>query len=284
MIQAPNIGEVVLHHTADAWTLDFYPLGSIHLPRWPDIHIGSMVLNLSPTKHVYFLFVAAILVFLTMYVAGRLMKKQRAHEATPRGFAGAVEAMVLFVRNDIAIANIGHDGAKFAPLIMTLFFFILYSNLLGLLPWGASPTGNLAVTAALAIVVFLTVEISGMIKLGPKGYLRTIFPQIPGIEGAAGAVMSVALAPIEIISKLVKPFALAVRLFGNMTAGHFVILSLFGIIFLFGHLEGWKWAIGLITALLVLAIMMLELFVAFLQAYVFALLSSVFIGLMQHEH
>jgi F-type H+-transporting ATPase subunit a len=284
MIQAPNIGEVVLHHTADAWTIAFHPIGEIHLPRWPDIHIGSLVVNLSPTKHVYFLLLAAILVFLTMYIAGRQMKKQRGHETTPRGFAGAVEAMVLFVRNDIAIANIGHDGAKFAPFIMTLFFFILYANLLGLLPWGASPTGNLAVTAALAITVFLTVEISGMIKLGPKGYLRTIFPKIPGIEGVGGAVMSVALAPIEIISKLVKPFALAVRLFGNMTAGHFVILSLFGIIFLFGHLQGWNWAIGLVTALLVLAIMMLELFVAFLQAYVFALLSSVFIGLMQHEH
>lgn len=284
MIQAPNIGEVVLHHTADAWTIAFHPLGEIHLPRWPDIHIGSLVVNLSPTKHVYFLILAAVLVFLTMYIAGRQMKTQRAHESTPRGFAGAVEAMVLFVRNDIAIANIGHDGAKFAPFIMTLFFFILYSNLLGLFPWGSSPTGNLAVTAALAILVFLTVEVSGMIKLGPKGYLRTIFPKIPGIEGVGGAVMSVALAPIEIISKLVKPFALAVRLFGNMTAGHFVILSLFGIIFLFGHLQGWNWAIGLITALLVLAIMMLELFVAFLQAYVFALLSSVFIGLMQHEH
>jgi F-type H+-transporting ATPase subunit a len=284
MIQAPNIGEVVLHHTADAWTIDFYPLGSIHLPRWHDIHIGSFALNLSPTKHVYFMILAAVLVFLTMYVAGRMMKQQRAHEATPKGFAGAVEAMVLFVRNDIAIANIGHDGAKFAPLIMTLFFLILYSYLRGLFPWGASPTGNLAVTAALAIIVFLTVEISGMIKLGPKGYLRTIFPKIPGIGGVGGAVMSVALAPIEIISKLVKPFALAVRLFGNMTAGHFVILSLFGIIFLFGYLEGWNWLIALITAMLVLAIMMLELFVAFLQAYVFALLSSVFIGLMQHEH
>jgi F-type H+-transporting ATPase subunit a len=284
MIQVPNIGEVVLHHTADAWTIDFYPLGTIHLPRWPDIHIGSLVINLSPTKHVYFLVLAAVLVFLTMYVAGRMMKKQRAYEAPPRGFAGAVEAMVLFVRNDIAIANIGHDGAKFAPFIMTLFFFILYSNLLGLFPWGASPTGNLAVTAALAILVFVTVEVSGMVKLGPKGYLRTIFPKIPGMEGVGGTIMSVAMSPIEIISKLVKPFALAVRLFGNMTAGHFVILSLFGIIFLFGHLEGWNWAIGLITALLVLAIMMLELFVAFLQAYVFALLSSVFIGLMQHEH
>jgi F-type H+-transporting ATPase subunit a len=284
MIQVPNIGEVVLHHTADAWTIDLYPFGTIHLHRWPDIHIGSLTLNLSPTKHVYFMILAALLVFLTMYVAGRQMKKQRAGETTPRGFAGAVEAMVLFVRNDIAIANIGHDGAKFAPLIMTLFFFILYSNLLGLLPWGASPTGNLAVTAALAIVVFLTVEVGGMMKLGPQGYLRTIFPKIPGIGGVGGAVMSVALAPIEIISKLVKPFALAVRLFGNMTAGHFVILSLFGIIFLFGYLEGWNWLIGLVTAMLVLAIMMLELFVAFLQAYVFALLSSVFIGLMQHEH
>jgi F-type H+-transporting ATPase subunit a len=285
MIQAPNIGEVVLHHTADAWTIDLYPFGAIHLPRWPDIHLGSLTLNLSPTKHVYFLFVAAILVFLTMYVAGRVMKQQRAWEATPKGFAGAVEAMVLFVRNDIAIANIGHEeGARYAPLIMTLFFFILYSNLLGLFPWGASPTGNLAVTAALAIVVFLTVEIGGMFKLGAGGYLRTIFPKIPGMGGVGGTVMSVAMAPIEVISKLVKPFALAVRLFGNMTAGHFVILSLFGIIFLFGHLEGWNWMIGLITALLVLAIMMLELFVAFLQAYVFALLSSVFIGLMQHEH
>jgi F-type H+-transporting ATPase subunit a len=92
------------------------------------------------------------------------------------------------------------------------------------------------------------------------------------------------MAPIEILGKLVKPFALAVRLFGNMTAGHFVILSLFGIIFLFGNLQGWNYGIGLATAALVVGIMLLELIVAFLQAYVFALLSAVFIGLMQHEH
>jgi F-type H+-transporting ATPase subunit a len=284
MIQAPNIGEVILHHTADAWTIDFYPFGTIHLHRWPDIHLGSLTFNLSPTKHVYFMILAAILVFLVMYIAARTMKRPGTGETAPKGFAGAVEAIVLFVRDEIAIANIGHDGAKYAPFIMTLFFFILFCNLFGLFPWGASPTGNLAVTAALAIVVFLTVEIGGMIKLGPKGYLRTIFPKIPGIEGVAGVAMSVALAPIEIISKLVKPFALAVRLFGNMTAGHFVILSLFGIIFLFGYLQGWNWLIALVTAMLVLAIMLLELFVAFLQAYVFALLSSVFIGLMQQEH
>jgi F-type H+-transporting ATPase subunit a len=210
--------------------------------------------------------------------------RQRAGERAPRGFAAAIEGLVLWVRNDIAIANIGHDGAKFAPLVMTLFFFILYANVLGLLPWGSAATGNLAVTGALAILVFLVVEISGFIKLGPGGYLRTIFPKVPGLGGAGGAVMAVAMAPIEIIGKLVKPFALAVRLFGNMTAGHFVILSLFGIVFLFGQLGVWSWGIGIVTAALVTGFMMLELFVAFLQAYVFALLTAVFIGLMQHEH
>ncbi|MGH7656905.1 MAG: F0F1 ATP synthase subunit A [Gemmatimonadales bacterium] len=284
MMQAPNIGEVVMHHTADAWTLNLYPIANIPLPRWPDIHIGSLTVNLSPTKHVVYLFVVAVLVFLSMWLAGRQLKKQRAGEKAPHGYAGAMEAMVLFVRNEIAIANIGHDGPKYAPLIMALFFFVLYANLLGLFPYGATPTGNLAVTAALALLVFVVVEVSGFLKLGPKGYMRTIFPKIPGIEGAAGAAMSIVMAPMEIIAKLVKPFALAVRLFGNMTAGHFVILSLFGIIFLFGHLAIWNWAIGTVTGLLIVGVMLLEIFVAFLQAYVFALLSAVFIGLMQEAH
>ena len=279
-----DIGEIVLHHTADAYSIDLYPFGHIQWHKWADTHIGGLTVNLTPTKHVVFLTLAAVLVFVTMKLAGRALAKQRSGERAPKGFAAAMEGMVLWVRDDIAIANIGHGGAKFAPLIMTLFFLILYSNLLGLLPWGASPTGNIAVTAALAIVVFLTIEIAGFIKLGPKGYLRTIFPKVPGLGGTGGAVMAVAMAPIEIIGKLVKPFALAVRLFGNMTAGHFVILSLFGIVFLFGHLGAWSYGIAGVTVGLVVGIMLLELFVAFLQAYVFALLSAVFIGLMQHEH
>lgn len=282
--QAPDIGEMVLHHTADAWTIDLYPMGEIHLPRFADVHLGTLTLNLSPTKHVVYLLLAATLVLLTMLLAARSLRRQRAGETAPKGFAAAIEGMVLFVRNDIAIANIGENGAKFAPLILALFFFILYSNLLGLLPWGASPTGNLAVTASLAVLVFLTVEIGGMVKLGAKGYLGTIFPHVPGMHGAGAVAFSVFMAPVEILGKLVKPFALAVRLFGNMTAGHFVILSLFGIIFLFGELQGWNYAIGGLTALLVVGVMLLELIVAFLQAYVFALLSAVFIGLMQHEH
>ena len=279
-----NIGEIVLHHTADAYSIDFYPIGKLEWHKWPDLHIGNFAINLTPTKHVVFMVIAAVLVFLVMKLAGMALARQRAGEKAPRGFAAAMEGLVLFVRDEIAIANIGHDGAKFAPLIMTLFFFILFANLLGLLPWGASPTGNIAVTGALALLVFLTIEFGGFLKLGPKGYMRTIFPKVPGLGGTGGVVMSVAMAPIEIIGKLVKPFALAVRLFGNMTAGHFVILSLFGIVFLFGNLGVWSYGIAGVTVLLVVGIMLLELFVAFLQAYVFALLSAVFIGLMQHEH
>jgi F-type H+-transporting ATPase subunit a len=289
MTQGVNLGEMVMHHTADAYSFglgEAFPSLNIHWHKfaWLDVHIGKLTVNLTPTKHVIWMVIAALLVFVTMWYGGRAVQKRHREGKGPKGFGGAVEAMVLFVRNDMAIANIGHDGAKFAPYIMALFFFILYSNLLGLVPHGSSPTGNLGVTGALAITAFLTIEISGFMKLGAKGYLRTIFPAAPGLTGVGAAVMSIAMAPIEILGKLVKPFALAVRLFGNMTAGHFVILSLFGLIFLFGHLQYFNIAIGALSALLVLGIMFLELFVAFLQAYVFALLTSVFIGLMQHEH
>ena len=279
-----DIGEMVMHHTADAYAIGIEPFFSFHWERWPDLHLGPLTVNLTPTKHVVFLVLSAVLVFLVMWLAGRALRRQRADVNAPKGFANAIEALVLFVRNDMAIANIGHDGARFAPYIMAVFFFILTMNLLGLLPHGSTATGNLAVTGALAVVTLLVVEIGGMLKLGAKGYLHTIFPTVPGMSGAGALAISVAMAPIEVIGKLVKPFALAVRLFGNMTAGHFVILSLFGVVFLFGTLGVASWGIGIVTALLVTGIMLLEIFVAFLQAYVFALLSAVFIGLMQHEH
>jgi F-type H+-transporting ATPase subunit a len=281
-----SISEMVFHHTGDAHELDFAPFGTIHLPQWEPIHIGSFAIDLSPTKHVVFLFVTAFLTFLLLKLAANGVEKARKDGRAPTGFAGAMETVVLWVRNDIAIANIGKEmGPIYAPLIMTFFFFILIANLLGLVPFGASVTGNLAVTGALAVITFLTIEIGGMYKLGFKGYMGTIFPHIPGMHGAGGMVMTVAMAPIEILSKFVKPIALAIRLFGNMLAGHFVILSLFGIVFLFGALPAIAiWPIGFVTATVVLAVMFLELIVAILQAYVFALLSAVFIGLMQQEH
>jgi F-type H+-transporting ATPase subunit a len=167
---------------------------------------------------------------------------------------------------------------------MTFFFFILVCNLLGLLPWGASPTGNLAVTGALALIAFVVIEIGGMKKLGFKGYMGTIFPHIDGLPPAAAMAMSIFMAPIELMSKFIKPFALMVRLFGNMTAGHFVILAMFGIVFMFGNLGALSVGIGITTAVVVFGVMLLELLVAVLQAYVFAMLSAVFIGMMQHEH
>jgi F-type H+-transporting ATPase subunit a len=288
-MQSPDIGQMMMHHTSDAHEIAFeWPWGGeavIHLPQFAPIHAGGMTIDLSPTKHVVFMLVAATLVWLTMFVAGRVLRRQRARGTPPRGLASMIEAMVLFVRNDVAVANIGHGGEKFAPYVMTLFFFILYMNLLGLMPWGATATGNLAVTGALALTAFLVIEISGMRALGASGYLKTIFFAPPGVSGLMKYVMLVIMTPVELIGKLVKPFALTLRLFANMTAGHFVILSLLGLIFIFGAAPApVRWGVAGGAVFFVLFMMALELLVAFLQAYIFALLTSVFIGLMQHEH
>ena len=274
--QSPDIGGMILHHTADSHVIELpFGLGDWQLPTgW--ILWG---IDVSPTKHVVFMLLAAFLVFVTLWWGGRAIRRRHAEGKGPRGFGAAVEALVLFVRNDVAIANIGHGGEKFAPYILTLFFFILYCNLLGLMPWGATPTGNLAVTGALALTAFLTIEISGMRALGPKGYIKTIVMVPAGMTGIGAVLMAVIMTPVELIGKIVKPFALCLRLFANMTAGHFVILALMGLIFVFGS---WIVAGGVVG--FVLFMMCLELLVAFLQAYIFALLTSVFIGLMQHEH
>jgi len=281
LLQEPDIGGMILAHTADSHVLEFdfrflgLGLHEIHLPTgW--LLFG---IDFSPTKHVVYMVVAALLVFVSIWWGGRQVARRHREGKAPSGFGGTVEALVLFIRNDVAIANIGHGGEKFAPLVLTMFFFILYCNLLGLLPWGATPTGNVAVTGGLALMAFLTIEGSGMVALGPKGYLKTIVMVPPGMTGIGAVIMATIMTPVELIGKIVKPFALCLRLFANMTAGHFVILALLGLIFVFGN-----WLVAGGTVLFVLFMMCLELLVAFLQAYIFALLTSVFIGLMQHEH
>ena len=275
MMQAPDIGGMIFRHTADSHFLEIPFYGELPLPTgW-----RLFGMDVSPTKHVFFLFFAALLVWLTVTAAGRsVLQRQRLGKA-PRGFGAAVEAVALFVRDDVAIANIGHNGKKFAPYILTLFFFVLYCNLLGLIPFGSTPTGNIVVTGTLAILTFLITEIAGFFTLGPKGYLKTIVFVPPGMTGLGAFFMALLMTPIELISKLVKPFALCLRLFANMTAGHFVILALLGLIFVFG-----SWAVAAGSVVFVLFMMCLELLVAFLQAYIFALLTSVFIGMLQHEH
>jgi len=275
MMQAPDIGGMIFQHTSDSHFLELPFIGEVPLPTgWRLFGV-----DVSPTKHVVFLLLAALLVFLTVRTAGRSVQKRQQEGRGPKGFGAAIEAIALFVRDDVAVANIGHSGKKFAPYVMTLFFFVLYCNLLGLIPYGSTPTGNIVVTATLAVLTFLITEISGFFALGPKGYLKTIVFVPPGMHGLGAVAMAGLMTPIELISKLVKPFALCLRLFANMTAGHFVILALLGLIFLFAN-----WFVAAGSVLFVLFMMCLELLVAFLQAYIFALLTSVFIGMLQHEH
>jgi F-type H+-transporting ATPase subunit a len=280
-----NIGEIMMHHLTDSHEIEL-PWGVWHLPQWEPVHLGPLVIDFSPTKHVVFMALAAILVATIMIVAARQAERSRrdgAHRG-PKGIANVVEAFVLFLRDEVALANIGHGGERFVPFVVTLFFFILFTNLLGLLPWGSTATGNISVTAALAIMSFVAIEVAGMMSLGAKGYLGTIFYAPHGMHPVGRALMMVIMTPVEFLGKFTKPFALAIRLFANMNAGHFIILALIGLILLAMQTASVA-AVSLVGPLVMaVMIMILELFVAFLQAYVFAMLTSVFIGLIRHAH
>jgi F-type H+-transporting ATPase subunit a len=269
----------IMHHIGNAHEIELPFLGVYQLPHFPPIHIGNLAIDLSPTKHLVFMLLSALLVTLVFTLTARSVARAQAEGRPAKGFAGAMEATALYIRQEVILPNVGHHGEGFVPYLLTLFFFILTMNLLGLLPWGATATGNIAVTAALALMAFITIEIAGMRALGAKGYLQTIFYLPPGLPPALKPIMLVIMTPVEIIGKLSKPFALAVRLFANMTAGHVLVLALIGLTFLFQ-----SYVVGVGASVLATAIMLLELFVAFLQAFVFTLLTSVFIGLMRAEH
>jgi len=279
----PDIGGMLMHHLVDAQYLELPFVGQVQLPQWAPIHLGSLTIDLSPTKHVVFLVLAAILVALLFIGIARVTTRKYRDQA-PSGLANAMEAIILYFRDEIVRRNIGHGADAFTPFILTLFFFILTMNLLGLVPWGATATGNLSVTAALAVVSLITIEVSGFFALGPGGYAKTIFYAPKGMGPVGTALMLVIMTPVEFLGKLAKPFALAIRLFANMTAGHTVILSLVGLIFVFGNLTLGRWGVAAGSVGMALAMMLLEIFVAFLQAYIFAMLTSVFIGLIRHAH
>jgi F-type H+-transporting ATPase subunit a len=251
----------------------------IELPRFPPIHIGPVEIDLSPTKHSVFVVLAALLIAVLFLTSARSIARAQAQGRPAKGLAGAMEAMTLYLRQEYILPNVGHHGEGYVPYLLTLFFFILACNLLGLLPWGATATGNIAVTGALALLAFVVIEVSGMRALGLKGYLKTIFYLPPGLPTFMKPIMLAVMTPIELIGKLAKPFALAVRLFANMTAGHALVLALIGLTFTFQ-----SYLVGVGASAMATAVMLLELFVAFLQAFVFMLLTAVFIGLMRAEH
>ena len=265
------------HHLELPWFLPPFHK-ELELPRFAPVHVGALTVDLSPTKHVIFLLFAAGLCLWIVVGSARAHARQTAAQGTPRGVAAAVEAVVLYLRSEIILPNVGPHGEAFVPFCLTLFFFILFGNLLGLLPWGSTATGNISVTATLAIVSFFVIEIAGMRALG-WGYIKTIVYWPDDMPLLMKAPMTFIMTPIEIIGKIVKPFALMLRLFANMTAGHFVILALLGLVFIFG-----SWPVAAGSVVFVVFMMLLELLVAVLQAYIFALLTSVFIGMMQHAN
>lgn len=223
-------------------------------------------LDFSITKNVVSMLLVAILMVL---VFGKLAKSYKKNNGIPTGFGRLLEPLVLFVRDEIAIPNIGeHKYKRYMNFLLTVFFFIWFLNLLGMTPLGVNVTGNIAVTFGLALLVFLITNLTAT-----KNYWGHIF-WMPGVP----TFMKVVLAPIELLGVFIKPFSLMIRLYANMTAGHVVIMSIVGMMFLFKSWIGSPLSFGLAFALSIL-----ELLVAALQAYIFTMLSALYFGMASEE-
>jgi F-type H+-transporting ATPase subunit a len=247
----------------------------VTLPTW-NVHVGSRTIDMGPTKHVVFLAIAGLLTCLLVIGLARSHARASREIGRPRKFAAGFEALVLYLRNEVFLKALGHGGAPFIPFVMTLFFFITFCNVLGLLPWGSTPTANIAVTGTLAIITLFVIEIAGMRALG-AGYINTIVFWPHDVKWYIKILVSPILTPIELGSKLTKPFALTMRLFANMVAGHVVLLAFIGMMITFG-------LVGFPALLMATAMMFMELFVALLQAFIFAVLAAVFIGQIRAAH
>ena len=249
-----QLGERTLEHVQNSlqWKLPFLPPIPIH--PWLTLH-GLMILIGAASL---------LLIFCVVY------KKE---EQVPTGATNLLEALVVFIRDEVAVATLGPDmGRKMTPLLCNYFFFILTLNLLGMLPIFASATANINVTGALAFITFTFMVIGSIYRNGFLGFLKTFVP-----SGIPWPFLFL-VVPIEFVGLFVKAIALTVRLFANMLAGHLVILTLVGLVTLLG-------LVALPAVVLAVFVSLLELLVAFLQAYIFTLLSALFIGQMWYpEH
>ena len=237
---------------------------------------GDVLIDLSITRHLVFIFIVIGLLCAVFLPLGAKYKRGVGRTSAPRGvFQNMLETLVIYVRDEIARPNLGAKTDRFLPYLLTVFFFILLCNLIGLVPFGATATANITVTAVLALFTFVVTQFAGT-----KDYWGHIFNP-PGIPWFVKPI----LVPIEVLGLLTKPFALAVRLFANMTAGHLVILNLIGLIFIVGGLNaGAGYATSVPAIGLTVFVYALELLVAFIQAYVFTVLSALFIGMATAEH
>jgi len=253
----------ILHHILDGNYLDFEPFGKIYLP---EIHLFGF--DISITRHLVFMWMALIILVIVFRIAAKSYQTSKA----PKGITGFLEVFVLFVRDEIARPTIGKGYEKFLPYLLTVFFFILTCNFLGLIPFGSTATSNISVTVTLATISFLVIQVGGMMKNGVFGYLKGLIPH--GVPAWLIPIMFV----VELLGLFTKPFALAIRLFANMTAGHIVILALLGLIFILK-----TFVIAPVSVAFALFIYLLEILVSLIQAYIFTMLSSLFIGMAYHQ-
>ncbi len=276
-----TLPEVMMHHVSNGYELEMpaicngsfqwncrYDLRELTGGGW-NLKVGGVNVDMTPSKHVVMMWLAALILLVVLVVASARRK------LVPKGFYNFFELLVEFVR-DIAISNIGKkDADRFVPYLASAFFFILFMNLLGLLPFMATATANVSVTVALALFTFFVTQYAAIKAQGVGGYLKHLTGGVP----ASLAWLWPIMIPVEFMGLFTKPFALTVRLFANMVAGHFVILALLGLIF---SISVW---VAPVSVGLALAIFLLELFVAFVQAYIFTMLSALFIGagLVHHD-
>ncbi len=236
--------------------------------------------DMSITTNVFFMAVSAIVIFLLVRSAASKAKKTM----VPSGLRNVIEVFVIFIRDEVVYPSCDPKyGEPLLPFFLSIFFFILVMNLIGLVPYGHAATGSVSVTVALAICTFVVTQIVGVKAMGLKNFAKHLTGGLVDMDIPIGIKIPLILImiPIEIMGLFTKPFALAVRLFANMTAGHIVIVSLIGLAFLFKSL-----LVGTFVSVpFALFINLLELLVAFLQAYIFTMLSALFIGMMAHsEH
>jgi F-type H+-transporting ATPase subunit a len=231
------------------------------------------IINVSVTKNVASMILS---VFLLFFILRRVSVSYKNKKTAPKGLQSFLEPLILFVRDDIIKSSIGPKYKKYTIFLLTVFFFILTNNLLGLTPGAANVTGNISVTFVLSLFTFIIITVSAN-----KGYWKHLIKP-PGTPLALLPIM----IPIEIFGVFTKPFALMIRLFANITAGHIIIFSLISLIFVAsnnGENVVAGWAVAPLSVLFVLFIFLIEILVAFLQAYIFTLLSAVFIGLAVKE-
>jgi F-type H+-transporting ATPase subunit a len=232
--------------------------------------------DISITKNVASMLISVIVLCWIMFSVASSYTRNKGK--APKGLANLIEMAVLFIRDEVAKPSIGPKYAKFLPYLLTIFFFIFINNLLGLIPifpGGANVTGNIAITLVLAIFTFVITSINGN-----KSYWGHIFMP-PGVPKA----LWILLVPIEIIGMLNKPIVLMIRLFANITAGHIIILGFFSLIFIFGAMnQGLGLGVSVLSVAFTVFMNFLELLVAFLQAYVFTLLSALYFGSAVEEH